>query len=106
MTGAMPGQPVPTQTNPAAVAAAAADAQGTVAQAAAQPPTAQGTQSAMSVTEQMEALKSLKELLDAGILTQEEFNVKKRQILGLYETYRRLLGVSENHLRLLGGCYD
>ena len=35
------------------------------------------------VTEQMEALKSLKELLDAGILTQEEFNVKKRQILGL-----------------------
>lgn len=83
MTGAMPVQSVPTQTNPAAVAAAAVDAQGTVAQAAAQPPTAQGTQSAMSVTEQMEALKSLKELLDAGILTQEEFNVKKRQILGL-----------------------
>ncbi len=83
MTGAMPGQSVPTQTNPAAAAAVAADAQGTVAQAAAQPPAAQGTQSAMSVTEQMEALKSLKELLDAGILTQEEFNVKKRQILGL-----------------------
>ncbi|KFI58876.1 hypothetical protein BGLCM_1172 [Bifidobacterium gallicum DSM 20093 = LMG 11596] len=28
-------------------------------------------------------LKNLKELLDAGILTQEEFDAKKRQILGL-----------------------
>ncbi len=37
----------------------------------------------MSVAEQMETLKSLKELLDAGILTQEEFDLKKKQVLGL-----------------------
>lgn len=38
---------------------------------------------AMSVVEQMETLKSLKELLDAGILTQDEFDLKKKQVLGL-----------------------
>lgn len=32
---------------------------------------------------QVEALKRLKELVDAGILTQEEFEAKKKQILGL-----------------------
>ncbi len=74
MTGAMPGQ----QVNPANAAAAAADAQPVVAQAAAQPAPAM-----MSVAEQMETLKSLKELLDAGILTQEEFDLKKKQVLGL-----------------------
>ncbi len=74
MTGAMPGQ----QVNPANAAAAAADAQPAVAQAAAQPAPAM-----MSVAEQMETLKSLKELLDAGILTQEEFDLKKKQVLGL-----------------------
>ncbi len=70
----MPGQ----QVNPANAAAAAADAQPAVAQAAAQPAPAM-----MSVAEQMETLKSLKELLDAGILTQEEFDLKKKQVLGL-----------------------
>ena len=30
-----------------------------------------------------EALKSLKELLDSGIITQEEFDTKKKQLLGL-----------------------
>ena len=30
-----------------------------------------------------EALKSLKELLDSGIITQEEFDAKKKQLLGL-----------------------
>ena len=28
-------------------------------------------------------LKQLKELLDSGIITQEEFDAKKKQILGL-----------------------
>ena len=36
----------------------------------------------MSVGEQLDAVK-LKELLDAGILTQDEFDSKKKQILGL-----------------------
>lgn len=38
---------------------------------------------AMSFDEQIEQLKKLKELVDAGILTQEEFDVKKREIMGL-----------------------
>ncbi|AWN33972.1 MULTISPECIES: SHOCT domain-containing protein [Lactobacillus] len=29
------------------------------------------------------ALKQLKELVDEGILTEEEFSVKKKQVLGL-----------------------
>lgn len=37
----------------------------------------------MSVGEQLDAVKKLKELLDAGILTQDEFESKKKQILGL-----------------------
>lgn len=36
-----------------------------------------------SLDEQIEAVKKLKELLDAGILTQEEFDEKKRQVMGL-----------------------
>ena len=35
------------------------------------------------VTDTAEELKKLKELLDAGILTQEEFDAKKKQLLGL-----------------------
>ncbi len=38
---------------------------------------------AMSFDEQIEALKKLKDLLDAGILTQEEFEIKKKEIMGL-----------------------
>ena len=38
---------------------------------------------AMSFDEQIEQLKKLKELVDAGILTQEEFDAKKREIMGL-----------------------
>lgn len=38
---------------------------------------------AISVDQQIEAVKKLKELLDAGILTQQEFDTKKQQILGL-----------------------
>ena len=37
----------------------------------------------MSVGEQLDAVKKLKELLDAGILTKDEFDFKKKQILGL-----------------------
>nr|WP_242049958.1 SHOCT domain-containing protein [Weissella confusa] len=33
--------------------------------------------------EQIETLKKLKELLDAGILTQEEFDKKKSEVMGI-----------------------
>lgn len=36
-----------------------------------------------SVDQQLETVKKLKEALDAGILTQEEFNAKKKEVLGL-----------------------
>ncbi|RGO78368.1 SPFH domain-containing protein [Weissella cibaria] len=39
--------------------------------------------STMSIEQQISAVKQLKELLDAGILTQEEFNIKKSEIMGL-----------------------
>ena len=42
-----------------------------------------GEQDKPSIDSQVETLKKLKELLDAGILTQEEFDAKKRQVLGL-----------------------
>lgn len=35
----------------------------------------------MSIDDQIESLKKLKELLDCGILTQEEFDIKKKQIM-------------------------
>ena len=35
----------------------------------------------MSINEQFEALQKLKELMDAGILTQEEFDRKKKEIM-------------------------
>ena len=41
------------------------------------------TQTTMSFDEQIETLKKLKELVDMGVLTQEEFNAKKKEILGL-----------------------
>lgn len=37
----------------------------------------------MSFDEQIETLKKLKDLVDAGILTEDEFNQKKREIMGL-----------------------
>lgn len=40
-------------------------------------------QPSISVDDQLETLRKLKELLDAGILNQDEFNSKKKQILGL-----------------------
>ncbi|MDH6365145.1 membrane protease subunit (stomatin/prohibitin family) [Enterococcus sp. PF1-24] len=40
-------------------------------------------QQSLSFDEQIEALKKLKDLLDSGILTQEEFDSKKKEIMGL-----------------------
>ena len=37
----------------------------------------------MSVGEQLDTVKKLKDLLDAGLLTRDEFDSKKKQILGL-----------------------
>lgn len=51
-------------------------------QAVAPAPTA-AAPSASDLDAQIEALKKLKELLDAGILSQEEFDAKKKQVLGL-----------------------
>lgn len=50
---------------------------------AAQQPASTAAAPSMSVGEQLDAVKKLKELLDAGILTQDEFESKKKQILGL-----------------------
>lgn len=36
-----------------------------------------------SLDEQIEAVKKLKELLDVGILSQDEFDAKKKQVMGL-----------------------
>ncbi|MUH59687.1 SPFH domain-containing protein [Bifidobacterium canis] len=81
MTGAMPGQNVAsTQPEPTAPAPATQTTSPAAPIEQASTPSAQAPQ---SMSEKVETLKSLKELLDAGILTQEEFNAKKKQILGL-----------------------
>lgn len=36
-----------------------------------------------SVERQMQVLKDMKELLDAGVLTKEEFDIKKKEVMGL-----------------------
>ena len=41
------------------------------------------TQNSMSLDQQIEAVKKLKELLDIGVLTQDEFDKKKKEIMGL-----------------------
>lgn len=41
------------------------------------------SQPTMSLDEQIEALKKLKELVDIGVLSQEEFDKKKKEIMGL-----------------------
>lgn len=38
---------------------------------------------AASIDDQIESVKKLKELVDAGILTEEEFQLKKKQVMGL-----------------------
>lgn len=42
-----------------------------------------GQNHSMSLDEQIEAVKKLKDLLDAGILSQEEFDIKKKEVMGL-----------------------
>ena len=37
----------------------------------------------MNIEQQIDAVKKLKELLDIGVLTQQEFDAKKKDILGL-----------------------
>ena len=46
-------------------------------------PSSQGSPSATSLDDQIETLKKFKDLLDLGILSQQEFDAKKREILGL-----------------------
>ncbi|HFR3797787.1 TPA: SPFH domain-containing protein [Streptococcus suis] len=43
----------------------------------------QDKSSTMSLEQQIDALKKLKELVDVGILSEEEFNAKKKEIMGL-----------------------
>ena len=43
----------------------------------------ENTQSVSAVAGSAEELKKYKELLDSGIITQEEFETKKKQLLGL-----------------------
>lgn len=45
-------------------------------------PTAAQQSSSSSLDEQIANLKKLKELVDAGILTEEEFNAKKKEMMG------------------------
>lgn len=52
--------------------------------AAAAPPSVLATPTQEpSLDEQIEAVKKLKDLVDSGILTQEEFDLKKKQVMGL-----------------------
>ena len=41
------------------------------------------TNSSMEIREQIELIKELKELYDSGVLSEEEFEKKKKEILGL-----------------------
>lgn len=53
------------------------------AASAAQSPAPVAANGGASLDDQIEAVKKLKELLDAGILSQDEFEAKKKQVLGL-----------------------
>ena len=48
-----------------------------------QPVSATPSNSVMSLNEQIETVKKLKELFDAGILSEKEFEIKKKEIMGL-----------------------
>jgi membrane protease subunit (stomatin/prohibitin family) len=64
---------------PAAGGQRTADVASTASASAPSPSTTDGP----SFDQRVEMVKKLKELLDAGILTQEEFDAKKRDVLGL-----------------------
>lgn len=48
-----------------------------------QPPSINPPKTVMSLNEQIETVKKLKELVDSGILSAEEFEIKKKEIMGL-----------------------
>lgn len=48
-----------------------------------QPPSTNPPKTVMSLNEQIETVKKLKELVDSGILSAEEFEIKKKEIMGL-----------------------
>jgi len=48
-----------------------------------QPPSTNPPQTVMSLNEQIETVKKLKELVDSGILSEDEFEIKKKEIMGL-----------------------
>lgn len=48
-----------------------------------QPPSTNPPKTVMSLNEQIETVKKLKELVDSGILSEEEFEIKKKEIMGL-----------------------
>lgn len=72
-------QSAPVQQPAASAASVAPAADGTVPADSGAAPQRPG----MSVQEQVNALKQLKELVDVGILSPEEFETKKKEILGL-----------------------
>ena len=74
--GGIVGGAMSQATIPMGAAGAQSAANGMVSESAAQQP-------AMSIEEQIEAVKKLKELVDAGILSKEEFDAKKKEIMGL-----------------------
>ncbi len=78
----MAAQPQPQQPQPQA--ALAAESMGGADTATSGAGAAASSHAAsMSVAEQVETLKKLKELVDIGILSQEEFDMKKHEVLGL-----------------------
>lgn len=83
--GAMPGGVPVAPVAPVAPADGADAADGSAARATSTVPVAPVAPAApeMSLDDRIEALKKLKELVDIGILTQEEFDAKKRQMLKL-----------------------
>lgn len=72
-SAAAPATPAPQQTSPASQE---------TAPSAAAPEASATAHAAPSLDEQIATLQRFKELLDAGILTQDEFDRKKREILG------------------------
>lgn len=71
------------QTTQTAVMQAAEIAKGLLSQNEAKQPQTEPEKSALSIDQQIETMKKLKELVDSGILTQEEFETKKKEIMKL-----------------------
>jgi hypothetical protein len=65
------------------VGAAVASSRNNKKQAAAAPPQQPAASPASTSDDSIDQLKQLAELKDQGVLTQDEFDAKKKQILGL-----------------------